>query len=126
MPDFVRAIFIHCSNKNRNFLLYKKEGRKRPNITIKTVTPKTFNLFSIVFSFPIFSKYIEINTKPAICQYKNFLRCSIYPINIHPHSGWFFSFGHSPALKVAPYSANVVCVVHLFSFSRKRIFKFHF
>ena len=24
MPDFVRAIFIHCSNKNRNFLLYKK------------------------------------------------------------------------------------------------------
>ena len=21
MPDFVRAIFIHCSNKNRNFLL---------------------------------------------------------------------------------------------------------
>ena len=24
MPDFVRAIFIHCSNKNRNFLLYEK------------------------------------------------------------------------------------------------------
>lgn len=26
MPDFVRAIFIHCSNKNRNFLLYKKSA----------------------------------------------------------------------------------------------------
>lgn len=25
MPDFVRAIFIHYSNKNRNFLLYKKK-----------------------------------------------------------------------------------------------------
>lgn len=27
MPDFVRAIFIHCSNKNRNFLLYKNRLR---------------------------------------------------------------------------------------------------
>ena len=27
MPDFVRAIFIHCSNKNRNFLLYETESQ---------------------------------------------------------------------------------------------------
>ena len=47
-------------------------------------------------------------------------------INIHRPSRWFFSFGHSPAIKVAPYSANVVCGVHLFFISRKRIFYLQF
>lgn len=45
-------------------------------------------------------------------------------INIHRPSRWFFLCGHSPALRVALKSADVVCDVHLFAISRKRIFKF--
>ena len=38
----------------------------------------------------------------------------------------FFSFGHSPASKAAPFSANVVRGEHLILFTRERIFKLHF
>lgn len=37
-------------------------------------------------------------------------------INIHQPSWWFFSFGHSPALKAALYSAYVVCDEHYLLF----------
>ena len=47
-------------------------------------------------------------------EFYNTSRISI--INIHRQSRWFFICGHSPVLIAAPYSADVVCVMHYFLF----------
>ena len=102
MPDFVRAIFIHCSNKNRNFLLYKK-----------TVCPdgKYFhqNKLFFIFTLIIFSEHSYFLRKSQITperkqRKKNFFNSICTPPE-HPNSPQslylWASSQFSPLLKLA-------------------------
>ena len=65
MPDFVRAIFIHCSNKNRNFLLYKKKAVNPKTNCFVCMDMKLSN-WDLLISIPIkVSIYIRLSEQLA-------------------------------------------------------------
>lgn len=75
----------------------------------------------------LFLKKVYFLSNLSVILIKTFLCVLTFiAINIHRLSRWFFRCGHSPALKAARQRAFMVCPLHLFSFSRKRIFKFQF